>query len=90
MAAETASDDWRRWRDGDGEHLDLRGLQPPQPLVKVLRLLPELQAAGCSLLLHLDRDPVMLYPELEDLGWSVEPLPSSEGEVRLQLLPPVP
>ena len=79
----------RRWRDADGEHLDVRGLPPPQPLVTVLRLLPELQAAGQALTLHHDRDPLLLYPELAELGWSADALPAPAGEVRLLLQPPV-
>lgn len=80
--------DARRWRDADGEHLDVRGLPPPQPLVTVLRLLPELQAMGTSLVMHHDRDPVLLYPELAERGWTAEPLPAPDGEVRLRLSPP--
>ena len=29
----------RRWRDAQGEHIDVRGLPKPQPLVAILRLL---------------------------------------------------
>jgi hypothetical protein len=80
----------RRWQDAEGEHLDVRGLPPPQPLVAVLRLLPELQAAGAALWMHHDRDPQLLYPELAERGWSAERVDGDPGEVRLLLRPPPP
>lgn len=58
----------KRWREPDGVHLDLRGLQPPEPMITVLR---EIDAGAMEpLILRLDRDPIFLYPELEDRGWS--------------------
>lgn len=74
----------RRWREGGGWHLDVRGLQPPQPLVAVLRLIESIDDSD-PVVLHLDRDPVMLYPELTERGWVAEPLEGSDGEVRLRL-----
>jgi len=65
-----------RWQQKDGVHLDLRGLFPPQPMVEILR---EIEG-GCAgpLTVHMDRDPVLLYQELEDRGWSAELLSSRE------------
>jgi hypothetical protein len=34
---------------------------------------------------HLDRDPVMLYPELAQMGWEAEHVEGEPGEVRLRL-----
>lgn len=65
-------------------HIDVRGLAPPQPLVSILRLLAAAGDAAC-VVAHLDRDPVMLYPELEALGWLAEPVAGDAGEVRLRL-----
>ena len=78
----------RRWRDADGEHIDVRGLQPPQPLVDILRLVQQMAGRGV-VLVHHDRDPVLLYPELAELGWSAERLPGEPGELRLRLTPGV-
>ncbi len=64
-----------RWQQEDGVHLDLRGLFPPQPMVEILREI-EGGAAG-PLTVHMDRDPVLLYQELEDRGWSAELLSNS-------------
>ncbi len=59
-----------RWQQEDGVHLDLRGLVPPQPLIEILHEI-EGGAAG-PLIVYMDRDPVFLYQELEDRGWSAE------------------
>lgn len=76
------------WRDNDGTlHLDVRGLPPPEPLVAALRLIDTL-AAPEPVVLHLDRDPQLLYPELAERGWEAEADPGEAGEVRLRLLPP--
>ena len=79
----------RRWRDADGEHIDVRGLAAPQPLVAIVRLLEEIESARRpgAVIAHLDRDPLMLYPELAQRGWLAQPLPATAGEaVRLRLV----
>ncbi len=58
----------RRWADADGEHIDVRGLSPPQPLVAIVRLIETIDDAR-AVVAHLDRDPLMLYPELAERGW---------------------
>lgn len=72
-----------QWRDGQTEHIDVRGMVPPQPLVAILRLVRSMPAA--QIVAHLDRDPVMLYPELAELGWEALSMPGDAGEVRLLL-----
>jgi uncharacterized protein (DUF2249 family) len=74
----------RQWREGADVHLDLRGLSPPQPLVSILRLLHALDR-GTDLVVHLDRDPVMLYPELQAFERTAQSLAGDPGEVRLRL-----
>lgn len=71
------------WRDGTTDHIDVRGMAPPQPLVAILRLVRSMPPA--QIVAHLDRDPVMLYPELAELGWEALPMPGHPGEVRLLL-----
>lgn len=75
-----------RWRDADGEHIDVRGLEPPQPLVAILRLVREQGEHGVAVIVHHDRDPVMLYPELAELDWRSERIDGAPGEVRLRLM----
>jgi len=78
----------RRWSDAEGDHIDVRGLSAPQPMVAILRLLAGIDAAGAprTVIAHLDRDPLMLYPELVQRGWDARLLPQSADQgVRLCL-----
>ncbi len=75
----------RRWRDGDGEHIDVRGLAAPAPLIEILRLVAGTGAA--AVIVHHDREPNLLYPRLAELGWEAELIAGDEGEVRLRLSP---
>ena len=36
-------------------------------------------------IVHHERDPQLLYPELAEIGWSAERIDASPGEVRLKL-----
>jgi hypothetical protein len=75
----------RRWHDAGAEHIDVRGLAPPQPLVAILRLVREQGDAGAVVIVHHDRDPLLLYPELAEIGWVAERIDAEPGEVRLRL-----
>ncbi|HVO08068.1 MAG TPA: DUF2249 domain-containing protein, partial [Burkholderiaceae bacterium] len=55
----------RQWADPDGWHIDVRGLPPPQPLVAILRLIDSTPTLRV-LIVHHDRDPMLLYPELAE------------------------
>jgi hypothetical protein len=68
----------RIWRTADAVHIDVRGLDPPEPMIAILRALDggEIDTA---LVAHLDRDPIFLYPELDDRGWNHELMVSSCG-----------
>ncbi len=48
--------------------VDARGLEPPQPMARILEALPRIQAGG-QLLAMTDRRPMLLYPKLEDRGF---------------------
>ncbi len=74
----------KRWTESDGEHIDVRGLPPPQPMVEILRLLYSI-ADDRAVIVHHDRDPQMLYPELAEIGWEAEIIAGQDGEVRLRL-----
>lgn len=73
-----------RWIEDGETHIDVRALAPPQPLVAILRLLRSVQD-GTRVVAHLDRDPVMLYPELAEMGWEAESTAGGPGEVTLRL-----
>ncbi len=72
------------WSDTDGVHIDVRGLQPPAPLVAILRLIGSDRHNGV-IIAHLHRDPIHLYPELAERGWLSAQLDGDPGEVRIRL-----
>jgi len=65
-------------------HIDVRGLDPPGPMVAILRLI-DAAAPDAAVIVHHDRDPQMLYPELAERGWAAIRVAAPEGEVRLKL-----
>jgi hypothetical protein len=74
----------RRWVEPDGIHIDVRGLPPPQPIVRILALVESIRDAT-RVVVHHERDPQFLYPELAELGWSAVRIDAPRGEVRLRL-----
>ena len=74
----------RRWVEADGVHIDVRGLLPPGPLVAILELVESIRDAT-PVIVHHERDPQMLYPELAEIGWRAVRLDAQPGEVRLKL-----
>jgi hypothetical protein len=74
----------RAWMEDGIAHIDVRGLPPPQPLVAILRRVHTLGATQ-ELVVHHDRDPMLLYPELAEIGWEAERIAAPPGEVRLRL-----
>jgi len=68
----------RIWRTADAVHIDLRGLEPPEPMVAILQTIDG-GDIDTALIAHLDREPIFLYPELDDRGWSHELIQSSCG-----------
>lgn len=69
--------------ESDGMHLDVRGLEPPQPLVQILAAIDSGEMN--ALTVHHERDPVFLYHELEQRGWRCRIIAKLPGEVRLKL-----
>lgn len=74
----------RRWAEPDGIHIDVRGLAAPAPLVAIVELVASIRDAT-PVIVHHERDPQMLYPELAELGWTAERIDAPAGEVRLKL-----
>jgi len=48
--------------------IDVRGLEPPEPMIKVLETISNLNN-NTALLVHHHREPMMLYPKLEERGF---------------------
>jgi uncharacterized protein (DUF2249 family) len=51
--------------------IDNRGLQPPEPMVRILAALGGL-AVDDEVVALMDREPHLLYPELERRGYTWE------------------
>jgi uncharacterized protein (DUF2249 family) len=95
-----AADDWRIWFYAgaapapapsaapglvDGRVvLDVRGLEPPQPMLRVLREAEALGPGG-ELEVRHDRRPTFLYPLLEDRGLAHETDEPEPGLVRIRI-----
>jgi len=75
-----------QWSEEDGIHLDVRRLPPPEPLRVILRLVESLGARG-TIVVHHDRDPVFLGPELAERGWRIARTEAAPANLRLWLEP---
>ena len=69
---------------GTETHIDVRGLESPEPLVSILTLLENPDVTDTVIVIH-DRDPLLLYPELEDRDWDWSQLPAPMGQLHLRL-----
>jgi hypothetical protein len=91
MSCAKPGDGTRLWRTADAVHVDVRGLEPPDPMILILQLVDG-GGLDSPVIAHLDREPIFLYPELDDRGWAYEILPNEcgdpacENEVLLQLV----
>ncbi len=73
-----------RWSESDGVHIEVRGLAPPEPFVQIIALIESLKRPSV-VTVHHDRDPLPLYDELEQRGWSAERIEGAADEFRLRL-----
>jgi hypothetical protein len=53
-------------------------------MLAILHLL-EAPDCGARVIVHHEREPIFLYPELAERGWKHEIVPGEPGEVRLCL-----
>ena len=58
--------------------LDVRGFEPPQPLMKTLEAVASLPD-GATLRLHTRWRPALLYAELEKRGFTAESEEQTDG-----------
>jgi uncharacterized protein (DUF2249 family) len=64
--------------------LDVRGLEPPAPMVQILGQLERLEPGQVFEVLH-DRRPIFLYPQLDDRGFVHETAEEAPGLVRITI-----
>jgi uncharacterized protein (DUF2249 family) len=62
--------------------LDVRGLEPPLPMVRVLERLDGLEPGQELLVIH-ERRPVFLYPQLDERGFVYETREAGPGRVEI-------
>lgn len=74
----------RRRIEGNRIILNVRGLEPPQPMELVLTTLEELKD-GQELIVEHERVPVFLLPRLEERGYSYEIVEKEEGNVVIKI-----
>jgi uncharacterized protein (DUF2249 family) len=67
--------------------LDTRGMEPPGPLVLILNRLETL-GADQRLVAHIDREPLLLFPELVDRGWAYEGASQADGSFIISISRP--
>lgn len=67
--------------------LDVRGLEPPLPMVRVLERLEDLPPGGTLVVLH-ERRPLFLYPQLDARGFRHETDEPEPGLVRIVIRRP--
>lgn len=63
---------------GDTQEIDVRGLEPPEPLVRILDALESLPA-DVKLRAHTDREPCHLFGEAEQRGFTSDCKEQSDG-----------
>jgi uncharacterized protein (DUF2249 family) len=73
--------------DGPTHVVDVRGLEPPGPMVRVLEELERLRPGERLEILH-ERRPMFLYPQLDDRGFSHETDEPEPGLVRIMIRRP--
>lgn len=64
--------------------LDVRGLEPPQPMLRVLAEIDHL-GPGAELEVHHERRPMFLYPQLDERGFLHETDEPEPGLVRIRI-----
>ena len=66
--------------------LDVRGLEPPQPMIAILEKLVEL-GPGVQLLVRHHREPVLLYEKLKLRGYAARATRRAEGDFMVHIAP---
>ena len=73
-------------RDQQAEVLDVRGLEPPEPMMNILARLEEL-GPGAILMVEHHRDPVLLYDKLTERGFVAKSVQKGENYWQISIFP---
>lgn len=65
-------------------HLDNRGLEPPEPMVRTLEAVHKLKK-GQRIIGRFDRTPMFLLPKLEEMGFVYEVEPADDGRATVTI-----
>jgi uncharacterized protein (DUF2249 family) len=65
-----------------GDMVDVRGLEPPLPMVRILERLDALGPGQALLVIH-ERRPMLLYPQLDERGFVHETRETEPGRVEI-------
>jgi uncharacterized protein (DUF2249 family) len=66
--------------------MDVRGLEPPQPMIEILEKLVEL-GPGAQLVVRHHREPVLLYEKLALRGYAARTQKIADGDYRVWIAP---
>lgn len=66
-------------------HLDNRGLEPPQPMIRTLGQLDRAHP-GDQVIIHNDRVPVFLLEELNQLGYTYDIDEQDDGSAKVKII----
>jgi tRNA 2-thiouridine synthesizing protein A len=64
--------------------LDNRGLEPPQPMMRTLAALENLEANEILTIIN-DRRPMFLYEQLEELGYKNRTEQQEDGSYKIEI-----
>ena len=64
--------------------IDVRGLEPPEPMVRIIEMLPQV-GMNTTLLVHHHREPLMIYDKLEHLGFQASAEKINEGYYKVRI-----
>ena len=67
-----------------GPHLDNRGLEPPEPMVRILEALKTMPD-DAELTADMDREPLLLYPRLVEQGYAYDLTQNADGTYLLRI-----
>lgn len=85
-APDTSAPSAPRGGAGGVVEIDVRGLEPPEPMVKILETLNTLPP-GARLVVHHHREPALLYDKLDARGYRAKTEKIDEGHYLVTIVP---